>query len=93
MTTIKDTSIPKVTSNQINKILYAGLVLLGVYFLAVKDIGTALSNLGIALAFDPFNQKVAWHDRPQYQRVWLIVHLSVVFGLLGILLFQWLRSK
>lgn len=88
MTTTKDSLIQKATANQINKFLYGGLVLLGLYFLAVKDIGTALSNLGIALAFDPFNQKVAWHDRPNYQRVWLIVHLSVVFGLLGILIFQ-----
>lgn len=31
-----------------------------------------------------------WNNRPAYQQIWLIVHLSIVFGLLGIMLFNWL---
>lgn len=44
----------------------------------------AASNLGIALIFDPFNQQKKWNDRPLYQRVWLIVHVMLVFGLFAI---------
>jgi H+/Cl- antiporter ClcA len=49
-----------------------------------------MSNFGIALIFDPFDQKVMWNNRPAYQQIWLIVHISIVFGLLGIMLFNWL---
>lgn len=35
-------------------------------------------NLGIALAFDPFDQSVSWKERPLYQRAWLIVHLVLL---------------
>jgi H+/Cl- antiporter ClcA len=73
--------------------LYGAFVALGLYFLlAKKDISTAMSNFGIALIFDPFDQKVMWQNRSLYQRVWLIVHLSIVFGLVGIMLFNWLSK-
>jgi H+/Cl- antiporter ClcA len=70
--------------------LYGAFVSLGLYFLLTnKDILTAMSNLGIALIFDQFDQKVTWNNRAGYQQIWLIVHLSIVFGLLGIMLFNW----
>lgn len=71
------------------RILYAAFVALGVYYLLRKDISEAMSAFGIGLIFDPFDQNVKWNDRPAYQRVWLIVHLSVVLGLVGILVFNW----
>jgi len=69
-----------------NRILYISFLLLGIYFLVTKDISSAMSNLGIGLAFDPFDQKVNWQQRPQYQKIWLVVHLSVVFGLLALII-------
>ena len=71
------------------RILYGAFVALGVYYLLRKDISEAMSAFGIGLIFDPFDQNVKWNDRPAYQRVWLIVHLSVVLGLVGILVFNW----
>lgn len=84
MTSTKD----KITdiSGKFNRILYACFLLMGIYFLASKDISSAMSNLGIGLIFDPFDQKVPWQQRPQYQKIWLITHLSVVFGLAAILI-------
>jgi hypothetical protein len=71
-----------------NRLVYGTFVLLSIYFIAANDLSTAVTNLGIALAFDPFNQKVAWNKRPSYQRIWLISHLIMVFGLISILVYK-----
>jgi hypothetical protein len=93
MTTTKENDKPKDLTFTYNRFLYGAFVALGVYFLlAKKDISSAMSNFGIALFFDPFDQKVMWLNRSLYQRVWLIVHLSIVFSLLGIILFNWLSK-
>ena len=74
-------------TNQFNRLMYAGFVLISLYFLAVPgDMGTAMSNLGIALIFDPFDHRVTWAQRPFYQRAWLLVHVALVFALLGFVL-------
>ncbi|MFM7430935.1 MAG: hypothetical protein ACKO1F_13670 [Flammeovirgaceae bacterium] len=91
MTTAKENDKSKDLTYTYNRFLYGAFVALGLYFLLAKrDISSAMSNFGIALIFDPFDQKVVWNDRPAYQQIWLIVHISIVFGLLGILLFNWL---
>ena len=93
MTTTKENDKPKDLTFKYNRFLYGAFVALGLYFLlAKKDISTAMSNFGIALIFDPFEQKVMWNSRPAYQQIRLIVHLSIVFGLLGIMLFNWLAK-
>ncbi|MBI3219860.1 MAG: hypothetical protein HYZ44_10135 [Bacteroidetes bacterium] len=74
------------------RILYGAFVALGIYYLLRKDISEAMSTLGIGLIFDPFDQQVKWNDRPAYQKIWLVVHLSIVLGLVGILLFNWLSK-
>ncbi|MBP6425627.1 MAG: hypothetical protein KA278_07890 [Flavobacterium sp.] len=67
-----------------NKILYIGFVLLGVFQgLFSKDYMQAGSSIGIALAFDPFDQEQKWNDRPTWQKAVLIVQLGVVAALLG----------
>jgi len=40
-------------------------------------------NLGIALAFDPFDQNQTWKDRPFWQKAWLILHLAIAASLIG----------
>jgi hypothetical protein len=40
--------------------------------------------LGIALAFDPFNPEQAWAERPGWQKLALVTHLSIVLGLVFI---------
>jgi hypothetical protein len=44
--------------------------------------------LGLALAFDPFKQKQNWNERPSWQKLVLITHLSIVFGLVFIEIFN-----
>ncbi len=66
-----------------NRYLYVGFILLGVYFLVTqKNTADSLSFFGIALAFDPFDPKQPWGQRPVWQRLVLILHLFLVFGLL-----------
>ncbi len=67
-----------------NKILYIGFLLLGLFqALFSKDYMQAGSSIGIALAFDPFDQEQKWSDRPTWQKAVLIVHLAVAGLLLG----------
>lgn len=67
-----------------NKFLYIGFLLLGLFqaFFS-KDYMQATASLGIALAFDPFNQEEKWKDRPTWQKAVLIIHLALVAALFG----------
>ena len=67
-----------------NKFLYIGFLLLGLFqaFFS-KDYMNATASLGIALAFDPFNQEEKWNDRPTWQKTILIIHLAAVAALFG----------
>jgi hypothetical protein len=68
----------------INKFLYVGFLFLGIYQSAInKDYMQAASSLGIALAFDPFNQEQTWNDRPIWQKTLLIIHLALVAAMFG----------
>ncbi|MCA4896387.1 MAG: hypothetical protein ING84_15415 [Cytophagales bacterium] len=94
MTTTKENDKPTDLTFTYNRFLYGAFVALGLYFLLAKnDVSTAMSNFGITLIFDPFDQKEMWNNRPAYQQIWLIVHISIVFGLLGIMLFNWMVAK
>jgi mannose/fructose/N-acetylgalactosamine-specific phosphotransferase system component IIC len=74
---------------QFNKLLYVGFLILGLFqVFFTKDTMQAAASLGIALAFDPFNTEQKWNDRPTWQKMTLITHLSVVFGLFFIELFK-----
>jgi hypothetical protein len=67
-----------------NQILYIGFILLGVFqALFSKDYMQAGSSIGIALAFDPFDQAQKWNDRPTWQKAVLIIHLALVAALFG----------
>ena len=67
-----------------NRFLYIGFVLIGIFQAAFsKDFMQAASSFGIALAFDPFNTDQKWNDRPLWQKIVLIIHLSVLAGLFG----------
>ena len=67
-----------------NKFLYIGFLLLGLFQVFFsKDYMQATASLGIALAFDPFNQEEKWNDRPTWQKAVLIIHLALVAGLFG----------
>lgn len=66
-------------SKSFNKMLYAGFILIALFYLLFsKNIPEALSSLGIALIFDPFNPNQPWAQRPFYQRAWLFVHVGIV---------------
>lgn len=67
-----------------NKFIYIGFILFGVYELVYRHSpGDAATYMGIALAFDPFDQLQSWKQRPNWQKVVLILHLAVVAALLG----------
>ena len=67
-----------------NRIGYVLFLLLAAYqALVKKDFIEAASSLGIALVFDPFDQKVTWNERPLWQRVWMMVHLGAAAAILG----------
>jgi hypothetical protein len=67
-----------------NKYLYIGFILFGLYELVIKHApGEAATFMGIALAFDPFDQNQPWKQRPTWQKAILIIHLAVVAGLFG----------
>ncbi len=67
-----------------NKILYIGFVCFGLYEAVYKkDYLQAVSFLGIALAFDPFNVNQKWSDRPTWQKALLIIHLGLVAAMFG----------
>ncbi len=74
-----------------NKFLYIGFLLLGGIYLLQKDISQTLIFFGIALAFDPFDTEQKWNDRPSWQKMVLITHLSFVFGLVFIELYNLIK--
>lgn len=87
MTTAQENSQPKDKSLLFNRAMYVAFIAFSSYFLLVdKDLASAMSNLGIALIFDPFNPKIAWNNRPRYQRAWLLIHVSLVLLIAGYLL-------
>lgn len=87
MTTSKETPHVNDKSTVISRVMYSAFVLFSIYYLFMgKDLAGAISNLGIALIFDPFDQKVTWSNRPLYQRVWLIAHVSIVLLMVTYLL-------
>jgi hypothetical protein len=74
------------TTKNYNKYLYIGFTSLGIYFLLTGQYEQAPIHLGVALAFDPFDQNQAWKKRPVWQRSMLIVHLAVTAAVAGYLI-------
>jgi hypothetical protein len=71
-------------NTKINKFLYIGFLLLGLFqALFSKDYIQAASSLGIGLAFDPFDTEQKWNDRPTWQKAVLIIHLALVAAMFG----------
>jgi hypothetical protein len=70
----------------INRILYLSFVLFGGFFFLRNDIATGLTQLGVALVFDPYDSSVPWKERPTWVKIWLILHLLIIFTLLILLL-------
>lgn len=86
---LKVLSQPMATSGS-ESIIYATAywlcLLMGLWQLYSQGLSEAMSTIGIALIFDPFNASRAWGEKKLWQRVWLIAHLSLTFVLLGFLL-------
>lgn len=71
-----------------NTFIYSIFLIAAIVFVCLKDFSTAIIFSGIGLAFDPFNQSLAFYKRPVWQRAWLIVH---VIGVLTIVVAQILK--
>ena len=65
---------------QANRLAYILYMVLVAYLFIKGDIEWAVSNLGIAMLFDPFDASVKWKDRPRFQKAWLIVHFALTFA-------------
>lgn len=72
----------------INRFLHIAFVLLGVYYWTLaEDAGSALANLGIALAFDPFNAEQPLPCRPWWQKIWVLtLVIATLCGLVVLLI-------
>jgi hypothetical protein len=79
---------PKQFSPVVYRLFYAAFVCFGVYFLIRGDWFSAVSQLGIALIFDPFNG-LKWELRKGWQKAWLFVH---VLGVILLLIFAFLKK-
>lgn len=67
-------------SVQVNRFAYILYLILVAYLFFNGEIEWAITNLGIALVFDPFDARVKWDKRPLYQKVWLFAHLTLTFA-------------
>jgi len=66
------------------KLAYGLFVLLALYQVLLQEEWiNAASSMGIALIFDPFGYKIAWNNRPLWQKIWLFTHLGIAAALLG----------
>jgi hypothetical protein len=70
-----------------SRLAYGMFLLLVAYYVFTANYSDAVMNLGIALIFDPFDQAKTWAERPLYQRLWLLTHLTLLLGGLGCLVF------
>jgi hypothetical protein len=67
-----------------NRFLYVGFLTLGLYqAVLICDYLQSAASLGIALAFDPFDQDQKWNDRTTWQKAVLIIHLGFVAAMFG----------
>lgn len=68
-----------------NRILYIAFLCLGMYqSVFQQNYLEAAGAFGIGLAFDPFDQTVTWKQRPLWQKVVLIINLSLAAAMLGL---------
>lgn len=74
------TSHQEKQSNQVNRLTYIVYLILVTYLFVIGDIEWAITNLCISLLFDPFDAGVKWPDRPFYQKIWLIAHLTLTLA-------------
>ena len=62
------------TFRNYSRYLHIAFVLLSLYYLFLRnDVDSATTNLGISLAFDPFDQEKKWQERPLFQKLWLLL--------------------
>lgn len=77
------------TNIHFNKWAYGLLSASGILiFLISNDKMMGLTNLALALAFDPFDQTVKWNSRPRFQKIWLIVHITALLLLMVLMIIK-----
>ena len=73
-------------TNPFNKFAYVAFIVLGiVLFIINHSYSDLVANLGISLVFDPFDQKVAWPQRPFYQKALPVVQLAIIAAAFGMM--------
>ncbi len=64
------------------KYAYAVFLLAGIGFILKNDFAMAMVFWALSPVFDPFDPRVAFGNRPLWQKMWLLLHITVVFALL-----------
>lgn len=73
-------------SSFFNRLAYAIMLTVGLFFFMFKDYSQATIFIGLALIFDPFDQTVSFKNRPFWQKTWLIVQCVCSFIIFGLLI-------
>ena len=76
-------------TTRVNRYDYGFYMVLVIYLAIKGNYDWAITNLGVALVFDPFETTVKWQHRPLYQRAWLLTHVAIM---LAGLLFLWFQK-
>lgn len=70
---------------QFGMFLYTGFLIIGIYqTMFSKDYMQATASFGIGFAFDPFNPEKKWNDRTFWQKIVLLLHLSIITVFFGL---------
>ena len=80
-----NTKISAITGYRFAYFTYLALVSFQLY---IGEYEWAVSNFGIALVFDPFDASIKWEQRPTYQKVWLLTHLTLLISGVTFIIFH-----
>lgn len=82
-----ETSAKTNTQNiRFQRVAYGVFLLAGIYFLIRKDYGNAVLFFGLAPIFDPFDAKIPYGKRPLYQKIWLMIHVTITMVSLALVI-------
>ena len=85
---VTDTTKTRVIHRNVYRFGYIGFILTTAVFACMGKFADAAMFGGLALVFDPFDQNVPLPQRPLYQRIILISHLTLTLLFFGLALIR-----
>jgi hypothetical protein len=74
------------------RLFYGLFIVLSVYYIFSNQLDNAVTNMGIALIFDPFNPTISWPQRKWWHKAWLLGHLTFVMAGFTYLIIQYFNK-